>query len=191
MSKVVFWSILGGLVIIAIAVTNIRVASAGEQEEFIDISVLSDNQANYGVDENPGTIPAVSPEIIQDKLHDDGEDSSSLPVIVFTVKLVLNDPTPPDQGSSDPGQDEQDDPHHDSNGNNGQDNPNNGNNGQDNPNGGGPDNPNKGGNQNQNQNNNGSSGSNPSTNSGREKEKEKESNPGSTSPGKEAGSSSD
>ncbi|MGB8984299.1 MAG: hypothetical protein WCC12_20705 [Anaerolineales bacterium] len=177
MSKVVFWSILGGLVIIAIAVTNIRVASAGEQEEFIDISVLSDNQADYGVDENPGAIPAVSPEIIQDKLNDEGQDSSSLPVIVFTVKLVLNDPTPPDQGSSDPGQDEQDEPHHDSNGNNGQDNPN----------GGGPDNPNKGGNQNQNQNNNGSNGSDPSSNNGQEKEKE--SNPGST-PGKEAGSSS-
>lgn len=73
--------ILGGLVLgVAIAV-NIPNFNTYEETRFVQISVLAENHANYGVDENSGTVPAVSIEILEDKLHD---VQSSIPIIRYT-----------------------------------------------------------------------------------------------------------
>ena len=169
MSKIVSFVIVGGLVILAIAAINISDVHAREQTEFIQISVLSEDQANYGVDENLSTIPAVSIEIVEDKMHDDGEALSSLPVITFTSKSPANDPKPASQDNDDPESVEQvkqhGNPGNGNNNGNGNGNGNNNGNGNANNNGNGGTNQNGGGNGNGNGNNgedgnNGNSGGN-------------------------------
>ena len=86
MSKFVYFIILGGLALAAIAVVNVSVISAGEGARSVQFSVLAEDQANYGVDENFGTIPAVSADIIEDKVHD-----SSVPIFTYTP-LIKDDP---------------------------------------------------------------------------------------------------
>jgi hypothetical protein len=86
MSKFVYFIILGGLALAAIAVVNVGVISAGEGTRSVQFSVLAEDQANYGVDENFGTIPAVSADIIEDKVHD-----SSVPIFTYTP-LIKDEP---------------------------------------------------------------------------------------------------
>jgi len=84
MSKFVYFIILGGLALVAIAVVNVGIVSAGGEIRSVQFSVLADDQANYGVDVNFGTIPAVSPDIIKDKVHDI-QSESSVPIIEYTT----------------------------------------------------------------------------------------------------------
>ena len=98
MSKVVSLSILVGLMLSAVAVINVNGANARQQTDFIQISVLAENQANYGVDENLGIIPAVSIEIIEDKIHD-SQGKSVIPVITYT-SLPAKDEKPEGQDNN-------------------------------------------------------------------------------------------
>jgi outer membrane biosynthesis protein TonB len=82
MSKFVYFIVLGGLALAAIAAVNVGVVSAGEETRSVQFSVLAEDQANYGVDENFGTIPAVSADIIEDKVHD-----SSVPIFTYTTLI--------------------------------------------------------------------------------------------------------
>jgi outer membrane biosynthesis protein TonB len=82
MSKFIYFIILGGLALAAIAAVNVGVVSAGEETRSVQFSVLAEDQANYGVDENFGTIPAVSADIIEDKVHD-----SSVPIFTYTTLI--------------------------------------------------------------------------------------------------------
>lgn len=84
MSKFVYFIILGGLALAAIAVVNVGVISASEGTRSVQFSVLAEDQANYGVDENFGTIPAVSADIITDKIRD-MDSVSSIPTIKYTT----------------------------------------------------------------------------------------------------------
>lgn len=83
MSKVVSFIILGGLVLAAAATVNFIGVDARQETKFVPISVLAKNQANYGVDEGLGTIPAVSIDILEDKVHD-LQQKSSVPIIRYT-----------------------------------------------------------------------------------------------------------
>jgi len=150
MSKVVSFIILGGLVLAAIAVIDINGVNADQDTKFISISVLSKRQANYGVDDNLVTIPVVSVDILEDKVHDI-ESESSVQVIKYT-SLPVEDNGSGDQDNNDA---QSVDKSKDKNGNKGN------------------------GNTNQNMNNNGNSNSNAgngnnNSNNGQEKEKEKE-----------------
>lgn len=84
MSKFVYSIIVGGLALAAILAVNFRIANAGEEIKTVQFSVLADDQANYGVDENYGTIPVVSASIIEDKMND-LESASSIPTIKYTT----------------------------------------------------------------------------------------------------------
>jgi len=83
MSKIIYVIILGGMVLVAIAAINVNTVNARQEAEFIQISVLADEQANYGVDENLFAIPAISMEIVEDTVHD-LQRQSLVPVIRYT-----------------------------------------------------------------------------------------------------------
>lgn len=84
MSRFIFFIIVGGLALAAILAVNIGIASAGEETQVVPISVLAEDQADYGVDENIQIIPAVSPGIIEDKIRDLPPGESALPVFTYT-----------------------------------------------------------------------------------------------------------
>jgi len=94
MSKIVYFIILGALILAAVAAVNVNDVAAREETRFVQISVLAEDQADYGVDEIL-SIPAVSAEIIEDKVHDIQQDSS-VPVITYT-SLPKKDPKPDTQ----------------------------------------------------------------------------------------------
>lgn len=81
MPKIVYVMILGGLALGVAVAVNFHNFDTHEETRFIQISVLAENHANYGVDENLGTVPAVSIEILEDKFHD---AQSSVPIIRYT-----------------------------------------------------------------------------------------------------------
>lgn len=81
MPKIVYVMILGGLALGVAVAVNFHNFNTHEETRFIQISVLAENHANYGVDENLGTVPAVSIEILEDKFHD---AQSSVPIIRYT-----------------------------------------------------------------------------------------------------------
>lgn len=143
MPKIVTFIIVVGLVFAALAAFNISSVNAREEMKFIRFSVLAEDRANYGVDKNSSTIPAVSVDIIEDKLHDSGL-TSTIPIIKYTY---LPSQTPKSTHHDSESQTvNQSEPHgnHENNGN-------------------------AGGNQNQNQNNNGNNGS--SQSHGQQKDK--------------------
>lgn len=145
MPKIVSFITVGGLVLAALAAFNINNVNAREETKFVQFSVLAEDQANYGVDENSSTIPAVSPDIIEDKLHDSGS-TSIIPIIKYKYLPSQNPkPAPPDNDETHTV--DESEPHHE---NNGGSSVNNGNGGD-----------------NQNQNNNGNNSSN--QNNGKQK----------------------
>lgn len=152
MSRIVSLAVLGGLVIAALAAINVNSVNAREETRFVQFSVLAKDSANYGVDDNPSMIPAISEEIIEEKVSDI-ETRSTVPIIKYT-SLPSESPDPVHK-DSDKGAEEYED--HNIPGNNG-----NGNSNQ---------------NQNQNQ-NNGNNGSNQNNGKEKEREKEKETHPG-------------
>jgi hypothetical protein len=70
MSKIVYFTILSVLLLAAVTALNVYGLNAREPAKFVPVSVLAQDQADYGVDENASTVPAVSPAIIEDKMHD-------------------------------------------------------------------------------------------------------------------------
>ena len=132
--------------------------NAAGQPEFIQVSVLAKNQADYGVDEQVIAIPAISPEIIEDAAQD-FQTQSSVRIITYT-SLPIKEPKP-DRGEKEDS-DSVDDTKH--------------NNGQGNGNGNQGNNGNGNGNQNQNGNGNEGNGGNGKGN-GHGKDKEKENKP--------------
>lgn len=83
MSRLIFLIILAGLALIAVSAININNANAVQQPDFIQVSVLAKNRADYGVDEHAMAIPAVSVEIIED-VAQDFQTKSSIQVITYT-----------------------------------------------------------------------------------------------------------
>ena len=83
MSRVVPFTILGGLVIAVVTAINVGGVNAYEDTKFIPVSVLSIKQANYASDTNLIAIPAVSADILEDKVRDT-EMQSSVPIIRYT-----------------------------------------------------------------------------------------------------------
>lgn len=151
MSRITFLIILAGLAVVAVAAIHINNVNAGQQAEFIQVSVLAKNQADYGVDEQVIAIPAVSVEIIENAAQD-FQTQSSVRIITYT-SLPTKEPKP-DRDEQE-GSDSVDETRY--------------NNGQGNGNGGG--NGNQGNNGNGNQDNNGGNGK------GNGKDKEKEHKP--------------
>ncbi|MBN2115744.1 MAG: hypothetical protein JW730_04195 [Anaerolineales bacterium] len=89
MPKIAYFTILGILLLAAVTVFNITGVNASEETKFVQVSVLAKDRADYGVDENMSTIPAVSPAIIEDKVHDIGSATSE------TVKIIKYTTLPP------------------------------------------------------------------------------------------------
>ncbi len=150
MSKIVSFIILSGLVLAAVVAFNVGSVNAREETKFVQFSVLAKDQANYGVDENPSTIPAVSPGIIEEKVKDTGFESN-LPIIRYTSLPAANPEVTHQDNDNTQSVDEKE-AHGNSGNHNGVSNQN----------------------QNQNQNNNGNNGSNQNNGKGKEREKEKE-----------------
>lgn len=158
MSKIIYFLLLGGLLIAAVAAININSVNADDDDKFIPISVLSKKQANYGVDTNLVTIPAVSADILEDKVRDT-QGESSVQIIRYTSLPVENQGTADQDNAQSADQGE---PHNNQGSNgNGNSNQNMNNNGN--------------GNSNQNTNNNGNGnagGGNNNSNNDQGKEKE-------------------
>ncbi len=70
MSKLTFQIIVIGIVIAAAATLNIRGVQASEGAVILQISVRAQSTANYDVDTDFGTIPAISIDIVEDKIND-------------------------------------------------------------------------------------------------------------------------
>ncbi len=87
MPKIVYLTILSVFVFALVTVINISGVRARAATKFVPVSVIAEDQANYGVDKNVNTIPAVSPEIIEDKVHD-----ITLPGSVTTIKYTTLPP---------------------------------------------------------------------------------------------------
>lgn len=100
MSKIIFLIILAGLILVAIAAISINNVNAGQQAEFIQVSVLAEDQADYGLDEQVVAIPAVSIEIIEDAAHD-FQSESSVRVITY-ISLPAEEPKQGSEGNGDP-----------------------------------------------------------------------------------------
>jgi hypothetical protein len=83
MSKIIFLMIIAGLVVVALAALNINDVNAHQQSEFIQISVLAENHADYGVNEKVVAIPAVSVKIIEAAAQD-FQTQSSVRIITYT-----------------------------------------------------------------------------------------------------------
>jgi hypothetical protein len=99
MSKFVYFIVLGGLALAAIVAVNVGIVSAGEETRSVQFSVLAEDQANYGVDKDFGTIPAVSADIITDKIRD-MDSVSSIPTIKYTTLPAETSDTDNDEGQS-------------------------------------------------------------------------------------------
>jgi hypothetical protein len=135
MSKIVFLMIAAGLAAVAIAAIHINDVNARQQTEFIQVSVLAEHQADYGVDEQVIAIPVVSVDIIEDAARD-FQSQSPVRVITYTA-LPTKEPRPNHEEQQDPesldeikhdnGQDNEGDAVETSNNGNGGSNPNNGN----------------------------------------------------------------
>jgi hypothetical protein len=88
MSKVIYFIILSGLVIAVVATIHMSGVSAYENTKFLPISVLSKKQANYAADDLD-VIPAISVDILEDKVHD-MQSASSVQIIRYTSIPVEN-----------------------------------------------------------------------------------------------------
>ena len=98
MSKIIFLMIIAGLVVVALAAININDVNARQQSEFIQISVLAENHADYGIDEKVVAIPAVSMKIIEAAAQD-FQTQSSVRIITYT-SLPTKEPKSEDEGNS-------------------------------------------------------------------------------------------
>jgi hypothetical protein len=70
MPKPTFYIIIFVIAVAAVAMFNIRGEQASKEIEILQISVHAQSQANYSVDTNLGIIPAISINIVTDKIHD-------------------------------------------------------------------------------------------------------------------------
>ncbi len=74
MSKIVYFIIACIVILTAVTVIGITGVNASGDTKFVPVSVLAKDEANYGVDDHPLTIPPVSSEIIKDAARDMGSD---------------------------------------------------------------------------------------------------------------------
>ncbi|HEX2997635.1 MAG TPA: hypothetical protein VHP14_22620 [Anaerolineales bacterium] len=95
-----YFTILSVILLATVTVINICGVNTGEETKFVQVPVLAQGQADYGVDENTGTIPAVSPKIIEDKVHDMTSVSETVRTIEYTTLPVKILP-PADKGDDD------------------------------------------------------------------------------------------
>lgn len=103
MFRTVSYILAGGIILSAIAaVIHITDTGARTQAEFIQISVLAQSQANYGVDEHAMTIPAVSMEIIEDAVHDAQADSPIRVITYISLPFLEEQPESQEKEESDP-----------------------------------------------------------------------------------------
>jgi hypothetical protein len=72
-----------GLALVGIAAINTNVVNARQPTEFIQVSVLAEDKADYGVAEQVIAIPAVSADIIEDAVLD-FQSQSSVRIITYT-----------------------------------------------------------------------------------------------------------
>jgi hypothetical protein len=89
MSKIGYLIILCGAALAILTVVNIGDANVQQETKFMQVSVLALDQADYGIDENVSTIPAVSPAIIEDKIHD-LTPPGSVKIIRYTTLPIEN-----------------------------------------------------------------------------------------------------
>ncbi len=95
MSKLTFQIVIIGIVIAAAATLNIRGVQASEGAEILQISVRAQSTANYNVDTDLGTIPAISIDIVDDKINDGSSDGSNPPLAPLpTTALTQDNPEP-------------------------------------------------------------------------------------------------
>lgn len=92
MSRIIFLLVIVGLAVVVVAAININVVDARQQTEFVQVSVLAEHQADYGVNEQVIVIPAVSVDIIEDAAQD-FQAQSSVRVITYT-SLPTKEPRP-------------------------------------------------------------------------------------------------
>ncbi|GEM_PF-5155731 len=106
MSKPTFQIIIIGIVIAAAATLNIQGVQASEGAVILQISVRAQSKANYDVDTNFGTIPAISIDIVDDKINDQSSDGSNLLLAPLpTITLTQDNPEaagPAPQPTSEP-----------------------------------------------------------------------------------------
>lgn len=122
MSKFSTFLLLGGLALGTIAAVRPSPDKMRAPAEFIQVSVLADNQADYGVDEVLQRIPSISMDIVVDKLQDEGKSPVSLPIILFTTSKEedkqgdVQTPEQPPQDVKNPETEEVQDPGNNGNG---------------------------------------------------------------------------
>lgn len=101
MFRIILLMIVAGLATLAAAAIKINSVDAYEQPEFLQISVLAEHEADYGVNEQVIAIPAVSVEIIADAAQD-FQAQSSVQTITYT-SIPTKEPNPDSEGNGDTG----------------------------------------------------------------------------------------
>jgi hypothetical protein len=118
MPKITYFTMLSVIVLAAVTAINLHAVNASEEAKFVQVSVLAHDQADYGVDENTRLIPAISPEIIEDKVEDLQSVSETVKTIKYTTLPVQNsEATGEDNNSSQNTNNSQNKKDHDNNGN--------------------------------------------------------------------------
>ena len=98
MSKLTFQIIIIGIVIATAATLNIRGVQASEGAEILQISVRAQSTANYDVDTDFGTIPAISIGIVDDKINDQSSDGSNPPLASLPITTAPTQDHPESAG---------------------------------------------------------------------------------------------
>ena len=98
MSKLTFQIIIIGIVIAVAATLNIRAVQASERAVILQISVRAQSSANYDVDTDFGTIPAISIDIVEDKINDQSSDGSNPPLASLPITTAPTQDHPESAG---------------------------------------------------------------------------------------------
>jgi len=77
MSKLAVQITIPGILIAVTATINFLGVHPSKGAEILQISVRAQSQANYAVDTDIGTIPAISNDIIDDKINDQSSNGSN------------------------------------------------------------------------------------------------------------------
>ncbi len=95
MSKLAVQIAIVGILIAVAATINITGVHASEGAEILQISVRAQSRANYAVDTDLGTIPAISIDIVEDKINDQASARSNpLVAPLPTTDPLLDSPEP-------------------------------------------------------------------------------------------------
>ena len=91
MSKLAAQIIIVGILIAAAATINIIGVDASQGAEILQISVRAQSNANYNVDTDFGTIPAISIDIVDDTINDQSSNGSKPLVAPLSSTVPLQD----------------------------------------------------------------------------------------------------